>query len=148
GVASFLQRRGRAGRQRGMRPITLTVLSDYGRDRLAFQNYERLFDPNVPRQVLPVRNTHVLRMQAVYALLDWLAQKAGARGANGLSWDALSAPARSGSSPFLDVVKQLLQALLRLEAEITCELSEHIKRSLQIDDATVNLLFWEPPRAL
>ncbi|HZP88594.1 MAG TPA: protein DpdJ [Burkholderiales bacterium] len=148
GVASFLQRRGRAGRQRGMRPITLTVLSDYGRDRLAFQNYERLFDPTVPRQVLPVRNTHVLRMQAVYALLDWLAQKAGARGANGWSWDALSAPARSGSSPFLDVVKQLLQALLRLEAEITCELSEHIKRSLQIDDATVNLLFWEPPRAL
>ena len=36
-AAQFLQRRGRAGRPAAMRPWTVVVLSDYGRDRLAFQ---------------------------------------------------------------------------------------------------------------
>ena len=43
--AQFLQRKGRAGRIRGMRPWTVVVLSDYGRDRLAYQGYDLLFDP-------------------------------------------------------------------------------------------------------
>jgi len=68
-AASFLQRRGRAGRPRAMRPLTVLVLSDYGRDRAAFQSYEQLFDPNIEIAPLPVRNLYVLRMQAVYATL-------------------------------------------------------------------------------
>ena len=44
-MASFLQRKGRAGRRRTMRPWTVVVLSDYGRDRLAYQGYDLLFDP-------------------------------------------------------------------------------------------------------
>ena len=36
-MASFLQRKGRAGRRRTMRPWTVVVLSDYGRDRIAYQ---------------------------------------------------------------------------------------------------------------
>ena len=48
GSAQFLQRKGRAGRVRGMRPWTVVVLSDYGRDRLAYQGYDLLFDP-IPR---------------------------------------------------------------------------------------------------
>ena len=43
--AGFLQRKGRAGRQSSMRPWTAIVLSDYGRDRMSFQSYEQLFDP-------------------------------------------------------------------------------------------------------
>ena len=74
--ASFVQRKGRAGRQRGARPITTTILSDYGRDRLAFQTYEDLFDPIVERQILPIKNAYLLRMQAVFSLLDWLTDKA------------------------------------------------------------------------
>ena len=44
--AAFIQRRGRAGRTRDMRPISVTVVSDFGRDRLAFQAYEQLFSPS------------------------------------------------------------------------------------------------------
>ena len=48
--ASFVQRKGRAGRPREMRPFMVTVLSDYGRDRITYQNYEQLFDPAVRRR--------------------------------------------------------------------------------------------------
>ena len=71
--AAFIQRKGRAGRQLAMRPWTIVVLSDYGRDRLRYQAYEiavraRSLGPSS----LPLDNLHVLKMQAAYALLDWL----------------------------------------------------------------------------
>jgi hypothetical protein len=69
-IASFLQRKGRAGRTRHMRPWTIVVLTDYGRDRLAYQAYDQLFDPDLPARQLPLANRYVQRMQAVYALLD------------------------------------------------------------------------------
>ena len=75
GSAQFLQRKGRAGRTRGMRPWTVVVLSDYGRDRLAYQGYDLLFDPSLEASTLPVQNTYVLRIQAAFALMDWLASK-------------------------------------------------------------------------
>ena len=31
-----------------MRPWTAVVLSDYGRDRAAYQSYDLLFDPELP----------------------------------------------------------------------------------------------------
>ena len=71
-IASFLQRKGRAGRTRHMRPWTVVVLTDYGRDRLAYQAYDQLFDPDLPARQLPLANRYVQRMQAVYALLDEL----------------------------------------------------------------------------
>jgi hypothetical protein len=71
-IASFLQRKGRAGRTRHMRPWTLVILTDYGRDRLAYQAYDQLFDPDLPARRLPMANRYVQRMQAVYALLDVL----------------------------------------------------------------------------
>lgn len=71
-IASFLQRKGRAGRTRHMRPWTIVVLTDYGRDRIAYQAYDQLFDPDLPARQLPMANRYVQRMQAVYALLDLL----------------------------------------------------------------------------
>ncbi|MBU9642350.1 protein DpdJ [Burkholderia gladioli] len=71
-VASFLQRKGRAGRTRHMRPWTMIVLTDYGRDRIAYQAYDTLFDPELPARQLPLSNRYVQRMQSVYALLDVL----------------------------------------------------------------------------
>jgi len=71
-MASFVQRKGRAGRRKGMRPWTVVVLSDYGSDRYMFQNAERLFRPEIDSIFLPVRNPFVLRQQAVYFLIDWL----------------------------------------------------------------------------
>jgi hypothetical protein len=71
-MASFVQRKGRSGRRRGMRPWTVVVLSDYGADRFAFHNSEQLFSPEIGSLFLPVRNPYVLRQQAVYFLLEWL----------------------------------------------------------------------------
>ena len=70
--AQFLQRRGRAGRDPAMRPWTAVVLSDYGRDRLAFQAYESLFDPKVQPSHLPIKNRVILKMQATWWLVDHL----------------------------------------------------------------------------
>ncbi|WP_434718134.1 protein DpdJ [Paraburkholderia sp. A1BS-2L] len=74
-AASFLQRKGRAGRRQGVRPWTVVVLSDNGRDRWAFRESERLFSPVLEGLSLPVFNPYVLRIQATWFLVDWIASK-------------------------------------------------------------------------
>src|SRR5205085_403990 len=69
----FACAQGRGSRLRAMRPWTVVVLSDFGRDRVTYQAYERLFDPELPARSLPIANPAVIRMQAVFATLDWLA---------------------------------------------------------------------------
>lgn len=76
-AASFLQRKGRAGRRQGMRPWTVVVLSDHGRDRWAFRESEHLFNPVLDRLSLPVFNPYLLRIQATWFLVDWIAFKVG-----------------------------------------------------------------------
>lgn len=46
-VASYLQRKGRAGRSRTMRPWMVAVLSEFGRDRVVYQRYEELINPEI-----------------------------------------------------------------------------------------------------
>ncbi|KPF74087.1 hypothetical protein IP68_13725 [Blastomonas sp. AAP25] len=77
-IASFLQRKGRAGRVRGSRPTTVVVLSDWGRDRWLFQNSERLFAPDVEPIKVPLFNPYVQHVQATSFLLDWLGRRIGA----------------------------------------------------------------------
>ncbi len=79
-MASFVQRKGRAGRKRAMRPWTVVVLSDYGGDRYAFHNAEHLFSPEIPSLFLPIRNPYVIRQQSVYFLLEWLGLQVQAGG--------------------------------------------------------------------
>ena len=55
-----------------MRPWMVVVLSDFGRDRIAYQQYENLIDPEVKLRALPRGNIHILKMQAAQAVLDWL----------------------------------------------------------------------------
>lgn len=147
--ASFLQRRGRAGRARGMRPLTVTVLSDYGRDRVAFEAYEHLFDPALPPQRLPIDNDYVLRMQATFALFDWLSTETTAT--RGWAWDVLSRPPApenpSGAALRADA-KRTLVRLLEGDAAAIGSLSRHLRNALKIDDETVQKLLWRPPRAL
>lgn len=76
-AASFLQRKGRAGRRQGMRPWTVVVLSDHGRDRWAFRDSDQLFSPVLDRLSLPVFNPYLLRIQATWFLVDWIAFKVG-----------------------------------------------------------------------
>lgn len=77
-IASFLQRKGRAGRTRGSRPATVVVLSDWGRDRWLFQNSERLFQPEVEPIKVPLLNPYVQHVQAASFLLDWLGRRVNA----------------------------------------------------------------------
>lgn len=147
--ASFVQRKGRAGRRRGMRPIMMTVLSDYGRDRLAFQNYEYLFSPRIERQRLPIRNGYVLRIQAAAVLLDWISQLAVRQGKNGWSWKALSWPTNDRrDADFLGVAKEVVRDLVRLDPKRIEALKHFLRGSLKIDDRTLDLILWEQPRAL
>lgn len=76
-MSSFIQRKGRAGRSRGSRPWTVVILSDYGRDRWAFQAAERLFNPEIDRIHLPIANPYILRVQIALFLVDWLGHEVG-----------------------------------------------------------------------
>ena len=147
-MASFLQRKGRAGRLRGMRPLTVTMLSDYGRDRVAFQTYEHLFDPALPPQYLPILNQYVLRMQAVFSLFDWLAQGAPDNFSFGWMWDVLSRPSKASDNEMRKYVKRRLTELVRGDPTVVASLHEHLKNSLRVSSETVDSLLWEPPRAI
>lgn len=74
-MASFLQRKGRAGRDRLTRPWTVVITSSYGRDRWAFQHAEMLFNPLLLPIDLPIENYYVRKIQAAYILMDWLADQ-------------------------------------------------------------------------
>lgn len=142
--ASFLQRKGRAGRRLEMRPWTIVVLSDFGRDRLAYQGYDLLFDPELRPRELPLGNRHVLKMQAVFAFMDWLGSVITQSG-GGHVWREISQPGQNPKrqKEILDVVSRVLSGEGELE-----RLSEWLKYSLHLSDEEVLALLWEPPRAL
>lgn len=147
----FLQRKGRAGRVRGMRPWTVVVLSDYGRDRIAYQAYDQLFSPVLPPRHLPIQNRSVLRMQATFALLDWLAQRLP----SDLSpdpWADLSKPSKvTGAHGNSDRKHTLYASLLRNllhESQLRDEFEGFLVRALGISPDTAKSLLWEPPRSV
>lgn len=147
--ASFIQRKGRAGRQRNMRPIMVTVLSDYGRDRIAFQSYEELFSPLIETLHIPVNNKYILRMQAIYALFDWIALIASQEKISGWSWNELSMPRENISSNlFLKIAHEIIRDLLKLDPDRLNAFQSHLVKCLNVDKHTVDLLFWEQPRSL
>lgn len=153
-AAAFLQRKGRAGRRREMRPWTVLSLSDYGRDRVAYQAYDQIFSPTLPVRHLPLDNRAVLRMQATYALADWITRRlppSELRTAD--PWRDLSQPPQTGHPGSEEIAARhhLYAASLRglLEQKsLRDEFTVFLARSLQIDDETVGALLWEPPRAV
>jgi hypothetical protein len=150
GMASFLQRKGRAGRIRGMRPFTITVLSDYGRDRAFYQSYERLFDPILEPQHLPIGNPYVLKMQATFALFDWLANESEGY-EKAWMWPFLSRPDTKPSaetSKVIDKVKRTLTQLVKGDEGTINRLKTHLIDSLRVNEETVQSLLWEAPRSL
>lgn len=150
GMASFLQRKGRAGRSRDMRPITVTVLSDYGRDRAFYQSYERLFDPSLEPQHLPTRNPYVLKMQATFALFDWLAIRSSGF-EKAWVWDFLSQPKKKITpevAKVISLVKETLTHLVQGDQDTIASLKEHLSGALRLDDETAQALLWEAPRSL
>jgi len=152
-AAAFLQRKGRAGRRQDMRPWTVVVLSDYGRDRSAYQAYDQLFSPHLPPRHLPLDNRAVLRIQGTYALFDWLARRLPPTQSPD-PWTDFSQPAEEISSPFSRVLRtrqELYAGYLRSLVEqhaVREEFSAFLARSLSIDEDEATALLWEPPRAI
>lgn len=155
-MASFLQRKGRAGRSRKMRPWTVVVLSDYGRDRLAYQNFDQLFDPMLKRQSLPLSNRYVLKMQATYSLLNWFAKEIPGQLPRGSIWNDISAPAEE---IYKDPVKQRdvrarqdwLSEFIKnaiTNEKIIEELTRFLMNQLSIPRESVQNLLWEFPRPI
>lgn len=144
GMASFLQRKGRAGRSKGMRPWTAVVLSDYGRDRLAYQTYDLLFDPELPVRTLPLGNRYLTRMQAVYTTIDYLSLRLQ-DGPAGSVWRDLSEPGASEARR-TRLVRELEHIL---DTEFgTKRLADYLERALRLPTEEVTALLWEYPRPL
>jgi len=152
-MASFLQRRGRAGRPRGMRPWTVIVLSDYGRDRTAYQAYDALFDPELQSRYLPVASRYVLRMQAVFAMMDWFASQIGNAGIpKGDIWRDFAQPAKGDYADYRRPRQQaelyVAERLLDGDIDLTASFENWLEKALQITRDELTALLWEPPRAL
>lgn len=147
--AQFLQRKGRAGRTRLMRPWTIVVLSDYGRDKLAYQSYDQLFDPALNPRHLPINNRYVQRMQAAYALIDYLGTLPDIQNSNGLNvWKVLSSTASNNKEK--DYHKCLAKALLSIlqSEQVFEDFKQFLQNALLIDENAVLSLLWEYPRPL
>lgn len=151
GVAAFLQRKGRAGRVRGMRPYTAVVLSDYGRDRATYEAWDALFDPTLPTLVLPIRNSAVLRMQAALATMDWLAEQVRSQKPSANLWRDLSSinNADYGQKQRETQVAaaDLLTKVLR-NPSLQNNLRRWIGGALKLPDKVVDEILWHPPRAV
>jgi hypothetical protein len=155
-AAAFLQRKGRAGRLQQMRPWTVVVLSDYGRDRLAYQGYDLLFDPVLRPSPLPIGNRHVMKVQAALALLDWLAGRM-ADEREGSLWTDLAGPVADiyywPTADRASARRRQLRAagLLRSVMEdppASRELERFIARALRLTEPDVLGVMWQSPRAL
>lgn len=144
-AAQFLQRRGRAGRNPAMRPWTAVVLSDYGRDRLAFQAYEQLFDPVVAPSHLPIRNRVILKMQATWWLIDHLGRHTDSLSARTVIERGWTMNA-DGQERYAEKLLEVLQGLLT-EAGMN-RLSTNLRWALGLDDEDVRSILWDHPRAL
>ncbi|SCE73888.1 protein DpdJ [Micromonospora chokoriensis] len=147
-AAAFIQRRGRAGRRRGTRPWTVVTLSDYGRDRLAYQAYDMLFSPELAATRLPIGNRFVLKIQGTQAMLDWLAAMLRRNQVDVRR--VLTAPV-PGTRPMPDhyvtPLADLLEQLLT-DAALQDSLINHLRRALDISQDEAQALLWEQPRAL
>ncbi len=153
-ASAYLQRKGRAGRKQGMRPWTVVVLSDFGRDRLAFQNYDRLFSPTLSPRFLPLGNRAVLKMQGTFALFDWLARRIP-KSMFPNPWSDFSQPSKEVLPPsFAEKAAERagiyvthLHSLLT-DSYTRDDFGRFLARSLAIAAEQVDAIMWDPPRSI
>ncbi|MET2952835.1 protein DpdJ [Vibrio harveyi] len=143
-VASYLQRKGRAGRRRGMRPWMYTILSDFGRDRIAFQQYEQLIDPKVSTTKLPTENSHIHKMHSSLATLEWFVKNDPQLKWLNI-WSALKDPQKNAER--LEKLHRAVSELLGNPSKIA-QLTTHIKNTLGLNDEQVKVVMWAPPRSI
>jgi superfamily II DNA or RNA helicase len=150
-MASFLQRKGRAGRLRGMRPWMAVITSAYGRDRWAFQHAEELFDPQLRPIHLPLENYYVRKIQASFVLMDWLAQTLKKQGHWVDVWKLLSSGKWSRYDSLRlprNSVAWILKMLLT--GERLDDFTEYMIEALglQDNDTAVISILWGEPRSI
>lgn len=159
-MASFVQRKGRAGRTRGSRPWTVVILSDYGRDRWAFKSAERLFNPEIDHIHLPIANPYVLRVQMALFMVDWLGHKINQRsspfsylGRPG-TWDLGIRAQQSAKIYLKDFLQQgarwekFFEDAFRLYFYNRGGLSWKSDQDKAVATKELNDIFWEQPRPL
>jgi len=145
-ASRFLQRKGRAGRTEVMRPYMIVVLSDFGRDRIAYQSYDQLFSPIISAINIPVKNRYVLRMQAAFALMDWIASEIIPPGYKlGSAWIYLASKEKftRNREKALAIVDDVLN-----DGHARNRLQRFLKKSLQLDDDDVHAVMWQAPRSI
>lgn len=145
-MAAFIQRKGRAGRPRGSRPLTIVVLSDWGRDRAAYESWDRLLSPTLRPMNLPVGNVHILRMQATQSMLEWAASRAGPAVRGQGLWQTLSGVrAHPRDVAAQEAIANAMEELLTSDAARE-SLAAHVGQALRLERTTVEDLLWQSPR--
>ena len=150
-MASFVQRKGRAGRRRGTRPWTVLVLSDYGADRWAFQHAENVL-PTPNRQHISADDESVC------------AADSGSDDAHRLDWteNSIGKPlpipcdaSDSRDEPRRNRVGQILRNMLalgpewkRFEAELAKVLRPAGTQRVLDHRAAIDTIAWDNPRPL
>jgi hypothetical protein len=131
-----------------MRPYTVVVLSDFGRDRMSYLAYDRLFSPELDPINLPVKNRYVLRMQATYSFMDWLATQVTVGGKFPNVWGYLSdTNANKFTQPAQSAALTIITNILE-NGHMRGHLRRHLMWSLGLDEREVEGLFWSAPRSL
>ncbi|KAB2383407.1 protein DpdJ [Actinomadura montaniterrae] len=148
--ASFIQRRGRAGRSRGTRPLTIVTLSDFGRDRLSYQGYETLFAPELTARSLPIHNRYVLKIQATQSLMDWLGRDLRRVHPRQDPRVLLTAPRGQLTAVQVQAGHWLANRLERLLSDSALQdtLARHLQAALQVSSDEAQALLWDQPRSL
>jgi hypothetical protein len=148
-IASFLQRRGRAGRTQTQRPWTIVVLSDFGRDRAAYQDYETLLAPALPEKRLPLGNQSVRKMQAAMCLIDWVATvlNVSARQKGGRSMRRVFIKPDDKLDELREQTVELLDRVMAGGPERE-DLMAFVGASLRLSRQDVEAVCWEQPRSL
>ncbi|GBF31834.1 Lhr-like helicases [Desulfocucumis palustris] len=145
-MASFLQRKGRGGRTRGMRPWTLVITSAYGRDRWVYDNPQQIFDPVLPELNLPLRNSYIQQIQAAFVLMDWLGWCLAIQGHCNANMRYILSPRSKGKC---QIEKKILcEVLARVLEGDYQQLATFVESSLKLDQADLHRVMWLPSRSL
>jgi len=147
-MASFLQRKGRAGRNRRTRPWTVAIMSAYGRDRATFQHAERLFDPLLPPINLPLQNYYVQKIQAAFVLMDWLTQQLQPSFPSLNLWKLLyEGKTKHATTSLISLLKRLLT-----EQSVRSDYEHYLRKALDLEgkelETTVHNILWGEPRPI
>jgi len=155
-LSGFLQRKGRGGRTKKMRPWTSIILSDYGRDRLTFQAYEHVFEPEIEPAILPLESMHIKRIQAAYFLLDFLSKELNfSDEARGLGrgkkniWNLIRTPSELGTDErrLQKTIENILQKIISNQ-EFYSRFLFQLRRALKLNPIDLDIVLWEQPRPI